>query len=103
MEKYVSERVKVVMFNLGYLPGYDHTCITRPQSTVEALKQAMELLEDGGLITVVVYTGHSGGLEESREVERLVSMLPQSYWDVVKFKFPNRKSHPPYLVAVQKR
>jgi len=103
MKKYISEEVKAVMFNLGYLPGYDRTCITRPSTTIEALDSALSLLKKGGLITIVIYIGHEGGIEESNSVMKFISQLPQSEWDVATIDFPNRKNFSPYLAAVQKR
>ena len=59
-------RVAVVMFNLGYLPFGDKAIVTTPKSTVAGLEQALTLLESGGLISVLAYPGHAGGLEESQ-------------------------------------
>ncbi|NPV26241.1 MAG: methyltransferase domain-containing protein [Firmicutes bacterium] len=103
MEDFVSEPVSAVMFNLGYLPGSDHKIITQPASTLRALAAATRLLQVGGLITVVVYPGHPGGLDESRAVDDWVAGLAQAQWDVVKFSFPNRVHHSPYLIVVQRR
>ncbi len=61
-------RVAVVMFNLGYLPGADKSCITRTVSTLAALDAALLFLAPGGLLTVVVYSGHPGGQEEAQAV-----------------------------------
>ena len=44
--------VKVVVFNLGYLPGGDKTVTTRPESTLAAVQSAMELLAPNGLICI---------------------------------------------------
>jgi len=56
--------VGVVMFNLGYLPGGDKQFITRVDSTLAALEDALMLLKPGGLVTVISYPGHTGGDEE---------------------------------------
>ena len=37
---YVTDPVQAVIFNLGYLPGSDKSCITRPETTLAALGQA---------------------------------------------------------------
>lgn len=58
--------VSVVMFNLGYLPLGDKTIVTKPKSTVAGLEQAFELVRPGGLISVLAYPGHAGGLEEAK-------------------------------------
>lgn len=50
-----------VMFNLGYLPGSDRSCITRAETTLPALEQATALLAPGGCLSLMVYRGHEGG------------------------------------------
>lgn len=57
-----------VLFNLGYLPGGDHTLITQAASTLPALQASLEALRIGGRLVVVVYPGHEGGPEESEHV-----------------------------------
>jgi len=44
------------MFNLGYLPSGDHSISTRPETTIQALSKAMELLVTGGIITLSFIT-----------------------------------------------
>ena len=57
-----------VMFNLGYLPGGDHEVITEVGETLKAVVQALFVLKPGGVMTIVCYTGHPGGREESSAV-----------------------------------
>ena len=64
--------VQAAMFNLGYLPGHDHTCITRPDTTCRALNATCELMTEGGLITVLAYRGHDGGPEEAQRVREWI-------------------------------
>lgn len=61
-------RVAAVMFNLGYLPGGDHTLITRPPTTLAALEAGRALLAPGGRMTILAYTGHPGGADEAAAV-----------------------------------
>jgi SAM-dependent methyltransferase len=61
-------RVSVVMFNLGYLPFGDKTIVTTPTTTLAGLEHALALVKTGGLISILAYPGHAGGLEESRSV-----------------------------------
>jgi predicted methyltransferase len=65
-------RVGAVMFNLGYLPGGDHSVTTRTDSTLAAIRAALELLRPGSVLTVVAYTGHPGGSEEAAAVAALL-------------------------------
>lgn len=59
---------KVIMFNLGYRPGSDKTVTTKPQTTVDALSQAITLLAPGGLVSILIYRGHPGGQDESKYI-----------------------------------
>ncbi|MCP1727703.1 tRNA1(Val) A37 N6-methylase TrmN6 [Natronospira proteinivora] len=61
-------RLKVVMFNLGYLPGGDQQLITRADTTLEALSAALSQLAEDGLISLMVYRGHPGGQEEYQAI-----------------------------------
>jgi glycine oxidase len=61
----------VMMFNLGYLPGSDRSVITQPETTRRALAAGLRLLRPGGVLTAIVYRGHSGGTAEYEIVERL--------------------------------
>lgn len=62
-------KVDCILFNLGYLPGSDHSLTTRPITTGKALRAALGLVRPGGRIVCVAYTGHPGGEDESETVE----------------------------------
>jgi len=71
--------VSVVMFNLGYLPLGNKSIVTRPETTLAALEQASEMVRPGGLITVLAYPGHAGGLEEANCVANWVGRCEMSF------------------------
>ena len=50
LQQHLPGPVDAVMFNLGYLPGGDHSTITRPDSTRAALQAALSLLAPGGRV-----------------------------------------------------
>ncbi len=60
--------VAVIMFNLGYLPHSDKSMITRPDATIPALEQSLCLLKPGGILSIIAYRSHGGGLDESEAV-----------------------------------
>lgn len=62
------EKASAVMFNLGYLPGGDHSLTTEATETLKALTQALFVLRPGGIVTVICYTGHPGGMLEACSV-----------------------------------
>ncbi|MEK3881939.1 class I SAM-dependent methyltransferase [Paenibacillus sp. PL2-23] len=94
--------VSAVMFNLGYLPGGDTSVITTPSTTIEALASALNLLKPGGIVTCVLYPGHSGGDTEALAVEAWAAGLPPAEGHAVLYRQPQRNTAP-YLVAVEKR
>lgn len=96
-------RVKGVMFNLGYLPGSDKSVITRTADTMIAVRQALDLLQPGGLLTVVVYPGHEGGAEEGRAIAEWAASLPPQQVEVQNLRPVNRSAAPPECWAFWKR
>lgn len=96
-------RTGAIMFNLGYLPGADHTTITRTFSTLPALNSSLELLRTGGVLTIVVYPGHEGGQEEADAVQAWAAKLPQERNQAMVYRFLNQRNAPPYVIAVEKR
>lgn len=103
LDKHVKPLIKACMFNLGYLPGSSHDLVTKPKTTRLALEAGLGLLDKGGIITLVVYTGHSGGPSEAEVIAKIVVSLPQEAWDVMQLTFPNRRNNAPYLVTIQRR
>ena len=55
---------KLIVYNLGYLPGSDKKIKTLPETTLQSIKNALEILPDGGALSITTYPGHKEGLEE---------------------------------------
>jgi SAM-dependent methyltransferase len=66
-------------FNLGYLPTGDHRVTTRPDTTLKALEQALYLIKPAGALSVMVYRGHEGAVEEANAVEEYFKSLPPAW------------------------
>jgi tRNA G37 N-methylase Trm5 len=96
-------QVSAIMFNLGYLPGFDHQITTHPQSTLAGLDAATSLLRCGGVITIVAYTGHEGAQAEADAVELWASLLTQKQFNVLSYRFLNQLNNPPFLLVVEKK
>lgn len=96
-------KVGAVMFNLGYLPGSDHSVTTESKTMLQALTTSVDLLCPGGIITVVAYPGHEGGEEEAETVAAWGATLPETEFLVLSYRFPNQTGDPPRLFAVGKR
>ncbi len=70
---YPQEGVAAAMFNLGYLPRGDRRIITRPESTLRALRDVLARLEPAGRATVLAYRAHPGGEEEYAAVAEMLA------------------------------
>lgn len=98
----VTEPVRAVVFNLGFLPGAPRETVTTPETTLAALEQAAELLLPGGIITVAVYTGHAGGADEGSAVEAWGAALAPGRFNVWRCRQGNRSGAAPYLMVVER-
>lgn len=96
-------RLAAVMFNLGWLPGQDKSCITRTETTLVALQAAVEWMQPGGLLTVVVYPNHAGGDDEARAVEAWMCALSDKTFEVRHLRSHYRKGQSPECWAARKR
>ncbi|MFC6039132.1 class I SAM-dependent methyltransferase [Paenisporosarcina macmurdoensis] len=102
ISSYVTKEISAAVFNLGYLPGKDHSIITQPHTTIEAIESCLHLLKVNGLIVLVVYHGHEGGDKEREDLLNYVSNLPQSFVHVLKYEFVNQQNHPPFVLVIEK-
>lgn len=97
------ESVSVIVFNLGYLPTGDKRIITSPDTTLKAIESGLSVLKKNGLVLIMIYYGHDGGLDEKEAVLNYVRSLPQTHYNVLKYDFINQKNNPPFLLAIEKR
>ncbi|KAL3820910.1 hypothetical protein ACJIZ3_006815 [Penstemon smallii] len=95
--------VRLVAFNLGYLPGGDKKIKTESETTLLALEAAKKILAPGGLISIVVYVGHSGGREEFEAVQSFACGLPFEKWVCCKLQMLNRPLAPVLVLLTKKR
>jgi len=98
----VPAGAKVIMANLGYLPGGDPTVMTAEPTTLAALEQSLEILAAGGRLIVTVYPGHAGGREEDAAVSRFFSRLSSSDWQVLQMRVANHAGAPGLIAAEKK-
>lgn len=101
-EKYISEKINVVVFNLGYLPNANHDITTNYDTTLTAIRKFLDRLVVGGVVVVIVYWGHDAGKIEKDELLKYVRELDQKYVEVLKYQFINQKNNAPFLIALEK-
>jgi hypothetical protein len=95
--------VSAVTYNLGWYPGdgADKGVITRTETTITSLHAVSGLVRSGGVVTVMAYVGHVGGLEEAEAVENWASKLDKHSWSTTCISYPNR-AHAPRLFVFQR-
>jgi len=103
IEKIVSDKpIRLVTFNLGYLPGGDKNLITNVDTTLQALQAASNVLQPGGLISIVAYVGHPGGREEFEAVMKYGAGLPTDAWVCSHHEWINRSLGPRLILFLKK-
>ncbi|GAB6156911.1 class I SAM-dependent methyltransferase [Desulfotomaculum varum] len=102
IKQYVQQTIQGAIFNLGYLPGGDHSVITRPDTTLTAIQHSLELLAAGGRLVAVVYPGHPGGQAEQEAVEALAASLDSLRFKVLRMTLLNRPPSAPGVIMIEK-
>ena len=90
--------VRAVTFNLGYLPGEDHTVTTEADETLKALEAAVQVIEPDGGLSVVCYPGHEAGAIEAEAAEAWFNELPSKGWRVAKYAMLGTQKPAPFLL-----
>ncbi len=101
-EQYVKEKICVGMFNLGYLPGSDKKVTTLRESTMQAVKAALNLLDDDGGLLIAVYPGHAEGTLEGIMLDEYFAGLDRKKICVSKLHIVNSPTSP-FFFLVEKR
>jgi Putative rRNA methylase len=95
--------IEGAMFNLGYLPRGNRQIITRPDTTLIALRSVLEHLAERGRVTLLVYRGHEGGVAEYQEVRQFLEELPGEEWIVEELASATDSSIAPRLFRIVKK
>ena len=102
MAEHVKEPVQAVMFNLGWLPGAQHIVTTQTETTLTAVRAALDLIAPGGIVTVCVYPGHKEGARELHALRNLAAGLDVRRYNVLYHHFVNASVQTPQLILIQK-
>ena len=102
LDQYVKEPVRAVVFNLGWLPGGNHSVTTRVETTLVAVRNALDLLAPGGMLVLCAYPGHDEGNREREELVSLFSSLSNQTFNVLHQRFLNASPGSAECFAVQR-
>lgn len=94
--------VSCITFNFGWLPKGDHNIFTRKETSIPAIEAGLELLADGGIMTLIIYYGRETGFEEKDALLSFFPTIDSSKYTVVEMPFVNRNNCPPIPVVIFK-
>lgn len=97
-----KESVKLVVYNLGWLPGSDKACTTEVNSTLESIKNLLDKIAFGGGISITCYPGHEEGAKEESALMGFFQTLPPTEWSVCHHRWLNRKASPSLILLQRK-
>ena len=95
--------VSAAIFNLGYLPGSDKAIVTKPETTISAIQQLLEIMAPEGIIILVIYHGHTEGAVERDALFTYCQEIDQKKAHVLQYQFINQQNNPPFIIAIEKR
>lgn len=101
--KYISNNVDCIMYNLGFLPGGDKSITTNYEVSLKSIKNGLEILNAGGIMTICIYRGHDEGKKEEEVILEYMKQLPKSKYGVMYHEFLNRSCTAPVLVVIEKK
>ena len=101
VREFVKEPIKAGMFNLGYLPGADHSVTTMRETTMAAVEAAIELLLPDGVLIIAVYPGHDEGSLEGDMLREYFKTTSRYKICPSEFRILNSEASP-YFFLVEK-
>lgn len=102
LDRHVPENIKAAMFNLGYLPGGDHSIGTMASTTILALEKLLERIQLNGIITIVIYYGGDSGFMEKDQVLEYIKTIDSKRYTVMRTEFVNQANCPPILICIER-
>lgn len=88
----VQGNVKLIVYNLGYLPGSDKTVTTTEKTTLKSIENA--LLLKPKYISIMCYPGHLEGKMEAKAVTDYLSKLDDRKYSVCHYQWINKEDSP---------
>jgi len=94
--------VKLIVYNLGYLPEGNKAITTMTITTLVSVERALALLVPGGVLSITCYPGHDEGKNEEAALESWLKALSPKFYSACQHRWLNR-SHSPSLILIQKK
>ena len=92
-----------VMFNFGWLPGADHSVFSTADSSIPALRAALQAVRPGGAVSAILYSGQVIGSGEKQIVLEFLRALPLKDFTVLVCDFANWAETAPLPCIILKK
>ncbi len=87
---------KLIVYNLGYLPGSDKSLTTLTETTLQSIQEAQKILVPGGTLSITCYPGHTEGAKEQNELLDYFNSHP---WPTTHYQHPVKKQSPSLIIT----
>lgn len=94
------DSVDGIMFNFGWLPGGDHNTFSHADTSVAAVRSALDLLKVGGVMTLCLYYGRQNGTAERDAILDFLPTIDHRRYTVIRGDFANRIGDVPIPVFI---
>lgn len=93
--------IHAAMFNFGFLPKSDKTCVTQAQTSLTALDGLLPWMRPSGGLSLHLYTGHEGGEKEAQALEAWATALSWKQYRVMRHEFANKAKNREILLLIE--
>ena len=103
LKKYINGKIKAGMFNLGYLPGSNNKSLTtKRETTLPAVKDALDILDSDGILLIAVYPGHEEGEIEGKLLTEYFETIDRHEMSISRFQIINSPTSPYFFICEKK-
>ena len=102
-KNYIDKKIKAGMFNLGYLPGSGNKALTtKRETTLPAVKEAINMLDSDGILLIAVYPGHEEGNLEGIMLDSALREYDRREMSISRFQIINSPTSPFFFIVEKK-
>ena len=95
--KFISKKVNLIVYNLGYLPKSDKSITTKVDTTLKSLKSAFSILNEKAAISIMCYPGHEEGKKEEAAILNYLKDVDNKKFSICHYKWINKKDAPSFI------
>lgn len=93
----IPKAPRLIVYNLGYLPGGDKTITTQCETTLSSIKKSLQMLPSNGAVSITCYPGHDEGFREEQKIFGYLSNLPPQKWKICHHTYINKSKSPTFF------